>query len=248
MIPGLGDEESGYEDTNVFCALPSVALAHRIRTAYGYMFARTELDIKYTPPVSALIDLRAGRVQTVEAARFSDGVRERLHRTASTREVPEAAERLLAAFQKSIQAALAAPRVKLDRYVEGEYIRQRYVKATWPEAIASTMTLREFLQEFGPDEGTPWHRTWREILDEKARVEVGGIFGRSLEHLRRANTVLFAKASDQLRLGASEDEPSTRMRRSEFWSTRRSTCRSHNSCTGLYVDRTWKSLWRRTCR
>lgn len=207
VLPGLGDEEAGYDDTNVYCSMPSVALAERVRLAYSYMFSRGEIDFKYVPPVRAVLDLNAGRVVRLEAARMTDAVRERLHRTASAREVPQAAERLLATIKTCISGALSAPRVKLQRYAEGQYLRQRYVTEAWPDNVASTMTVKEFLAEFGPEEDTPWHRTWREIVDEKIRAEVGVVFGGSIEHLRRANPSLFLKVCGQLRIEASEDEP-----------------------------------------
>lgn len=199
--PELGSDDIGWHDVNPYGPGDTEWLMRRIRAAYLAMFEQEEIDYTVRPPLRAHIDFRSMTTAVEFPAELTEATREQLGAWLSLY-LDRISERFLGWFAELARTALQQPRNVLERYpMRDGLIGQAYVTRPWPvDDPQNSLTLKSFMAEFGPEEGTPWRRTYRAIVAEQLTVELRRGLIETLRKLKRTDASLLANVIDELRI------------------------------------------------
>ena len=187
MIPAqLGDEQSGYTDTNPFSPEHGSALMERVRrahdAAYGLRDSTPGLFDKIL--LSATIDLVSRKVTRVERPSLSPSVCTDL----ALQFMSIAADhrkQTVQAMATIVEQETSRPRLRLEANAQrGGYVSREKTRSPWPdlEALLFRTYRNELSETTWP--GSPAQMQQKDLLDQVLLSEASRLFLRLLKHLK----------------------------------------------------------------
>ena len=206
--PELGSDEHGWNDVNPYGPWTCELLMRRIRATYQAMLEEEGFDYEVRPPLRARLNLVRGTSEVVFPAEMAQDVAEAF----DDYFIVQLSRYCLPVAQflsNLVETALTQPRTILEHYSRDDgYIGKRHVQAPWPANALASMTLGNFLKESAHDEGFPWRRPYRELVDEHMQGILEKGFMAALKKVRQADPGLLVEMANQLRFQIS---PSLRL-------------------------------------
>jgi len=92
--------------------------------------------------------------------------------------------------------------VKLERYMDGNALRSKYVDFDWPSDAMNVITIDDFLSEFFKDPSVPFLRTYLDRASNILQKHVEQWFIRNFRLVQKADKALFTQMAKELRIDA----------------------------------------------